>query len=131
MIGRPISRKRRNAYITGADFSDLQKLLNKKLYETDLTIYGKKYFTKDPFPDDNLFARSDNYWFAMKGIPSHTIMASAPDDDYYHSPADEPSTLDFTFMGNLVKAIAISTTILVESTATPTRINPGRAESRF
>ncbi len=131
MIGRPISRKKRTAFITGANFSNLQEVLNKKLYETDPALYGKKFFSRDPFPDANLFARSDNYWFAMKGIPSHTIMASSPDDYYYHTPADETQTLDFTLMESLVRAIAISSSVLAEGNATPSRINPARAETRF
>lgn len=123
MIGRPISKKGRKAFITGSNLSNLQKLFNKKLYESDKELYGKKFFTPDPFPDANLFQRSDNYWFAMKGIPSHTIMACGPDDIYYHSPADETATLNFTLMESLVRAIAISTSILVEGTATPSRLN--------
>jgi Zn-dependent M28 family amino/carboxypeptidase len=131
MIGRSISGKRRNAYITGSHLSDLQKLMNKKLRETNLGLYGKKFFSKDPFPDANLFARSDNYWFSLKGIPAHTIMASSPDDEYYHSPGDDPSTLDFSLMTTLVKAIAISCTPLIEGIEAPRRINPGNIDSRF
>ena len=131
MIGRPISKKRSKAFITGSHLSNIQKLLNKKLYETDPEFYGKKFFLPDPFADASLFVRSDNYWFAMKGIPSHTIMATSPEDEYYHSPADELSTLDFTLMQNLVKAIAISTTILIEGSARPSRIRPHRIEARF
>ena len=131
MIGRPISKKRRKAFITGSHLSDIQKLLNKKLHQTDPEFYGKKFFLPDPFADANLFTRSDNYWFAMKGIPSHTIMATSPDDDYYHSPADEVSTLDFTLMEKLVKAIAISTTILVDGYTTPSRIKQHRIEAGF
>ncbi len=129
MIGRPISKKRRQAFITGSHLSDLQKLLNKKLFEADKEFYGRKFFTTDPFPDENLFVRSDNYWFAMKGIPSHTIMGCGPNDDYYHSPADETTTLDFTLMERLVRAIAISTSIFVEGTATPSRLNTHRINS--
>jgi hypothetical protein len=129
MIGRPISKKRRTAFITGSHLTDIQKLLNKKLYESDRELYGKKFFTPDPFPDANLFERSDNYWFAMKGIPAHTIMGCGPDDDYYHSPADETQTLDFTLMERRVKAIAISTSILVEGAATPSRLNKDRINS--
>ena len=124
MIGRPISKKSRKPFITGSHLSDFQAFLNKKLYETDQALYGKKFFTSDPFTDANLFTRSDNYWFAKKGIPAHTIMTCGPDDKYYHSPGDETSTLDFTLMGTVVKAIAISSRIFVEGTATPSRLKP-------
>lgn len=131
MIGRPITKKKRKAFITGSHLSDFQKLLNKKLYETDPEFYGKKFFLPDPFVDANLFTRSDNYWFAMKGIPSHTIMTTSPEDEYYHSTADELSTLDFALMEKMVKAIAISTAILVNGSARPSRIKPHRIEARF
>lgn len=124
MIGRPISKKKRKPFITGSNLSDLQKLLNKKLYETDGQLYGKKFFSPDPFPEAKLFTRSDNYWFAVKGIPAHTVMGCGADDEYYHSPGDETSTLDFILMETVVRAIAISTSILVDGTATPSRLKP-------
>ena len=124
MIGRAISKKRNKAYITGSSLSDLQKLLNRQLFESSPELYGKKFFVNDTYGDENLFARSDNFWFALKGIPSHTIMASSPFDDYYHSPGDEVETLDFELMSSLVKAIARSCTGLIEGSETPKRINP-------
>lgn len=126
MIGRPRAKKKKNAYITGSSLSDLKKLLNKKLFETDPALYGKKFFVNDRYSTENLFQRSDNYWFAARGIPSHTIMASSPTDKYYHSPSDEVSTLDFQLMSRLVKAIAIGSTALIEGSEAPKRIDPRR-----
>ena len=128
MIGRSISKKKRKPFITGSNLSDFQKLLNKKLYETNSELYGKKFFIPDPFPEAKLFTRSDNYWFALKGIPAHTIMGCGADDKYYHSPSDETSTLDFNLMETVVKAIAISSSILVDGTATPSRLKPERID---
>lgn len=128
MIGRARSRKKNNAYVTGSHLSNLQKLLNKKLFETDPALYGKKFFVPDSYATENLFARSDNYWFANSGIPAHTIMASSPHDAYYHSPGDEVSTINFELMSSLVKAVAISCADLVEGIETPTRINPRHIE---
>jgi Zn-dependent M28 family amino/carboxypeptidase len=128
MIGRAASKRKKNAYITGSHLSDLQKLLNKRLFESAPQLYGKKFFTTDKYPDQNLFGRSDNYWFAHRGIPSHTIMATSPNDAYYHSNGDEVSTLDFDLMTSLVKAIAISCTGIIAGIDTPKRINPSRLQ---
>ena len=124
MLGRTISRKKKNPYVTGSQYSDLKTLLNSALYQHNDTLYTNNFFRDDPFPSEHLFSRSDNYWFASKGIPAHTIMSTAPDDRYYHSTSDESSTLDFTLMKNLVQAIAISTGNLIAGKDTPSRINP-------
>lgn len=118
MIGRPISSKKKYPYITGHLQSNLRDILNKKLFEI-APQYGEKYFKIDAFPDDNLFSRSDNYPFAKTGIVAHTIMTSSPADNYYHSLNDEWETLDYPFMANVVKAIALACTGLTEGTDTP------------
>jgi Zn-dependent M28 family amino/carboxypeptidase len=63
--------------------------------------------------------RSDNYSFAKKGIPAHTIMTSSPYDTYYHSLNDEWETLDYPFMAEVVRAIALASTCLADGTETP------------
>ena len=118
MIGRPLSQNRKYPYITGSEKSDLRKLLNKKLYEL-APDYGKKYFQIDAFPNENLFNRSDNYPFAARGVAAHTIMTSSPNDMYYHSLNDEWETLDYPFMAEIVKAIALGSTGLAEGSDTP------------
>lgn len=126
MIGRPRSKKKRNAFITGPNLSDLKVLMNDNLFASRPEVYGKKFFVNDTYPDDNLFSRSDNYSFALKGIPAHTVMSTPPNDKFYHSQSDEPSTLDFELMSHLVKAIAVASQGLVDGTDTPRRISPNR-----
>jgi Zn-dependent M28 family amino/carboxypeptidase len=128
MIGRGLTKKNKSAFVTGSYLSDFQKLLNKRLFNLSPELYGKKYFRSDPYPEDRLFYRSDNYWFARKGIPSHTIMASSPKDIHYHALSDEVSTLDFDFMAQVVKAIGLSCTGLIDGTETPNRINVSNLE---
>ncbi len=123
MIGRGPLNKKDNPYITGSEFSDLSALLNNRLKDLPIDPGGKKIiFKKDPYPKENLFARSDNYPFALKGIPAHTLMLTAPTDRYYHSVNDEISTLNFQNMSLIIKTIALSTAGLVSGTDTPTRI---------
>ena len=122
MIGRGIQNND-HPYITGSERSNLQTILNKKLFEL-APEYGKKFFNPDHFITEHLFKRSDNYWFAVNGIPAHTIMTSSPFDLYYHSLNDEANTLDYELMAKVVKAIALGCTGLVNGSDTPTRINP-------
>lgn len=117
MIGRPISRDRKYPYVTGDHQSNLRAVFNKKLYEI-APQYGEKYFRGDYFIQEDLFSRSDNYPFAQKGIVAHTIMTTSPNDEYYHSLNDEWETLDYSFMAEVVKAIALATTGLVDGSDT-------------
>ncbi|WP_205509475.1 M20/M25/M40 family metallo-hydrolase [Longitalea arenae] len=109
MIGRPISEDNKYPYITGEEQSNLQALLNKRLYEL-APEYGERYFRPDRFRQESLYARSDNYPFAKRGIIAHTIITSSPVDKYYHSLNDEWETLDYPFLAEVVKAIALATT---------------------
>ena len=121
MIGRK-NGKDKWPYMTGSTLSDLYSILNQQLYYIEPKKYRRNFISKDRFANENLFERSDNYPFAKLGIPAHTIMTTAPTDLYYHSRSDEASTLDYEFMSNIIKAIAISCQGLIEGTITPTRI---------
>lgn len=124
MLGRPISSKNKNPFITGATLSELQSILNKKLFEASPEEYGKNFFRKDPFPGESLFSRSDNFPFAQQGVPAHTIIATHPRDRFYHSLNDEPATLDYAFLAKIVRAVALGSAGLVDGSQTPVRIDP-------
>ena len=126
MLGVPISRKKRNPYLTGSAYSNLQTILNNTLYEYSVEEFGKKYFRNDPFGSENLFSRSDNYPFAQKGVPAHTVIATHPRNRFYHSLNDEPATLDYALLAKNIKAIAIGSGTLAAGSQTPTRINTFR-----
>lgn len=123
MIGVPISKRRRNPFITGATLSDLQLIMNEQLYSINPKLYGKQYFKADPFLSDHLFKRSDNYWFALRGIAAHTILATHPHNRYYHSLNDEVSTIDFPLLTSITKAIALSITGIINGTQTPSKLD--------
>lgn len=124
MLGVPISRKNNFPFMTGSELSDLREIINKTLYESDPGTYGKTFFRRDRFPGERLFIRSDNFWFAKKGIPAHTIIATHPRDQYYHSLNDEPATLDYELLARIIRALAIGTGRIIDGSKTPDRINP-------
>lgn len=118
MIGRPRNGKNQHPFITGFNQSNLAKILNKQLHNR-ASQYGKKYFEPDPFYEDDLYRRSDNFPFALKGMVAHTIMASSPNDQYYHSLNDEWEKLDYDYLAKVVKAIALATTGLANGSDNP------------
>ncbi|HYF32847.1 MAG TPA: M20/M25/M40 family metallo-hydrolase [Chitinophagaceae bacterium] len=126
MLGRTTPRSKNRPYITGHQYSDLITIFNGALAHTDLKKYGTDYFRKDPYQEEQLFARSDNYPFARLGIPAHTVMSGSPLDHEYHSVNDEYESLNIKAMTEFVRAIALAATPLVNGTATPKRINPKR-----
>jgi Zn-dependent M28 family amino/carboxypeptidase len=119
MIGRTDQNKAK-PFITGAEYSDLKNILNSN-YEAYADKPEKEFFKKDPY-QQSLFTRSDNYSFASKGVPAHSIMQTSPYDKYYHNLNDETETLDFILMKRIIYGIAIGTRGLVNGTDTPTRI---------
>jgi Zn-dependent M28 family amino/carboxypeptidase len=57
----------------------------------------------DPAPEQNLFDRSDNVSFAVKGIPALTFSPGFTAFDqaimqYYHQAGDNPDTIDFNYL---------------------------------
>jgi Zn-dependent M28 family amino/carboxypeptidase len=119
MIGR---KQFSNVFLTGSNYSNLYELLNRRLYKTDPQTYKKQFIRKEK-AYENLFQRSDNFPFASKGIPAHTLMTTSDADIYYHSVNDEFNTLDYSFMSKVVKAIGIACEGLVTGEDTPTRID--------
>ena len=123
MLGRTHSRSKNRPYMTGYALSDLFSIMNNELAAVDENKYGKEYFREDPYPVEDLFARSDNFPFAKLGIPAHTIMAGSPGDGTYHSFADEYETLNINAMSEFVRAIALAARPLLNGSATPQRID--------
>ena len=103
------------AYITGFEYSDFGKILQKNLE-------GSPY----NFHPDSLgrFHLSDNYTLALKGIPAHTISTDrGPQEPFYHTPDDEWDKLDHKNMNEVIKAIAASAKTIIAGKDTPTRID--------
>ncbi len=119
MIGKPAKFGPNTAFITGYDKSDFGRLLQANLQGTQFR------FEPDPYPEQNLFYRSDNATLARLGVPAHTISTDQiPTDKLYHSVDDEVSSLDLTNMTAVIQAIAQSARGIVAGQQTPTRVAP-------
>lgn len=117
MIGKESKFGKNAAFITGYERSDFGKILQKNLNGTEFT------FHPDPYPQQNLFYRSDNATLAALGVPAHTISTDQIDTDkLYHSVKDEYSSMDIDNILSTIKAIAKSAITIIKGTDTPTRI---------
>ncbi|HWB92583.1 MAG TPA: M28 family peptidase, partial [Puia sp.] len=118
MIGTESKWGRNSAYITGYERSDMGKILQKNLAGSSFNFYP------DPYPAQQLFYRSDNASLARQGVPAHTISTSKMDSEkYYHTQGDEIGTLDMNNMARIIKAIALSSTSIVNGKDTPSRVD--------
>jgi hypothetical protein len=118
MIGTESKWGKNSAYITGYEKTDMGKILQGNLKGTSFTFYP------DPYPEQDLFYRSDNATLARLGVPAHTISTSKMDSEkYYHTVDDEIETLDMQNMAAIIKAIAESAKTIIAAKQTPTRVN--------
>jgi Zn-dependent M28 family amino/carboxypeptidase len=118
MIGTESKWGTNSAYITGFDRSDMGQILQKNLAGSGFSFYP------DPYPDQQLFYRSDNATLARQGVPAHTLSTSKMDSEkYYHTQGDEIGTLDMNNMARIIKAIAVSSTTIVAGQDTPSRVD--------
>lgn len=119
MIGKHSKWGTNAAFITGFERSDFGKILQKNVQGTNFK------FEPDPYPDQQLFYRSDNARLAMKGVPAHSISTDEIDkDQLYHTVNDEVESLDIKNMTDVIKGIALGSKSIVSGQDTPTRIPP-------
>jgi Zn-dependent M28 family amino/carboxypeptidase len=117
MIGTESKWGKASAYITGFEKTDMGAILQRNLTGTGFR------FHPDPYPDQQLFYRSDNATLARLGVPAHTISTSKMDSEkYYHTVDDEIGTLDLENMTAIIEAIARSSTSIVAGKDTPSRV---------
>jgi len=124
MIGKAAKFGKGTVWMTGIERSDLGEQLNQALNKHDLTIYA------DPYPEQNLFYRSDNATLARLGVPAHSFSSTQLDkDQHYHQVSDDITSLDLNSMHQVIKTLAIATMPLVTGEITPSRIDPSLVES--
>lgn len=118
MIGTESRWGTNSAYITGYEKTDMGKILERNLQASKFTFYP------DPYPDQELFYRSDNATLARQGVPAHTISTSKMDaEKYYHTQGDAFETLDMMNMTEIIKAIAISSASIASGKDAPSRVD--------
>ena len=110
--------------MTGSDRSNLLDLLNQSLsYELKIQA--------DPYPNFNLFYRSDNASLARLGVPAHSFSSTEIDKaTYYHQPSDELSVINFDSLLQSSLLLAKATESLANGTITPSRVEPIAARSK-
>ena len=117
MIGTDSKWGKNSAYITGFERSDFGTILQKNLVGSGFNFY------QDPYPQEQLFYRSDNARLAALGVPAHTISTSKMDvEPNYHKLSDEINTLDMDNMTEIIKSIAISSQTIISGKDTPSRV---------
>jgi Zn-dependent M28 family amino/carboxypeptidase len=117
MIGKASKFGTNSAFITGFERSDFGTILQKNLEGTAFK------FHPDPYPEQQLFYRSDNATLARLGVPAHSISTDQIDTDkLYHSVKDEFSSLDVSNIAATIKAIALSSRGIVAGKDTPSRV---------
>ncbi|MCR5889583.1 M20/M25/M40 family metallo-hydrolase [Hymenobacter sp. J193] len=124
MIGKLAKFGPNTAFITGFDKSDFGTILQRNLQGSGFR------FEPDPYPEQNLFYRSDNATLARLGVPAHSISTDQiPTDKLYHSVDDEVETLNLVNMTGVISAIAQSAKSIISGQDTPTRlvVEPGQA----
>lgn len=123
MIGKLSKWGANAAFITGFERSDFGTILQGNLKGSAVSFYP------DPYPDQNLFYRSDNATLARLGVPAHTISTDQIDiDKLYHTVNDEFESMDIDNMTEIIRAIAKSASSIVLGDAKPTRIDKSKLE---
>lgn len=121
MIGKPSKWGQNAAFITGFERSTFGEILQENLKGTEFQIHP------DPYPEQNLFYRSDNATLARLGVPAHSISTDQiPTDPYYHTVDDEVSTLDMANITAAIRGIALSSKTIVEGEDTPSRVDKSK-----
>jgi hypothetical protein len=109
MIGRPDPKLRRDQlWLTGWERTDLGP---------ELAAHGARLVV-DPRPDQNFFARSDNYALAKDGIVAQTISSFGLHKDY-HQPTDTLARIDWQHLDRAIASMVGPVTWLANSDFTP------------
>jgi hypothetical protein len=118
MVGKPAVSGPNSAWITGYERSTFGEILSKSAENSNYEFYP------DPYPNQNLFHRSDNAVLARLGVPAHSISTTPIDVDRdYHEVTDEFDTIDISHLNNTIRAIAKAAEIIISGRATPTRVD--------
>src|SRR5690606_1900605 len=117
MIGKDARFGPNSLYVTGYDQSNLAKIMQQNVENTDFA------FHPDPYPTQNLFYRSDNASLAAVGVPAHTFSTVQIErDQNYHTVKDEVETLNIQNIVSSIEGIALGIESIVKGKDTPRRV---------
>lgn len=108
---------------TIATLIDLNRTTVDELLKKACQAYGL-VLKGDPAPEQNLFERSDNFSFAIKGIPAVNISPGVKAFDqelfkYYHQPADEVGSLDMEYLEKFYKSFVYAAYLIANAAERP------------
>ena len=112
MIGRAEKLQHKRCSVISEDDRIIKKM-NKRL-NAEIPGDDEIFFTPDPYRDQNLFSRSDQYSFVKNTKTCLLLMATSPDDPYYHSIKDEFKTIDFNYLFKATRNIAVACRLFTE-----------------
>jgi hypothetical protein len=125
MIGKPSKFGPGKVWMTGMERSNLGALLNASLKGKGTEVH------QDPYPEQNLFYRSDNATLARLGVPAHSFSSTQLDKDkHYHKVSDDLASLDLNSMHQVIESLSIATQGLVDGVITPTRVDVNKVKGR-
>jgi hypothetical protein len=88
----------------------------------------------DPAPEQNLYERSDNVNFAVKGVPAIDLAPGVKAFDkelfkYYHQPIDEVSSLDINYIEKFHRSFVYGAYLVANAKERPTWVKGDKFES--
>lgn len=117
MIGKDSKFGPNSVFITGFERSNLGSLMQARVEGTGFT------FHPDPYPEQQLFFRSDNATLARLGVPAHSFSTvQIPTDTLYHTVKDEFESLDMENIVSTIRAVLLGAQGLVNGEDTPSRV---------
>ncbi|WP_234735713.1 M28 family peptidase [Tellurirhabdus bombi] len=127
----PLAKTVFNLNTDGAGYTDtsiisvlgLERTGAKAEIEAAAKAFGLGVFA-EPAPEQNLFDRSDNVNFAVKGIPSPNLSPGFKQFDealgkYYHQAADNPDSVDFAYLLKYSQAYAYAARLIANRSTRP------------
>ncbi|MBL9079940.1 MAG: M28 family peptidase [Planctomycetes bacterium] len=119
MVGRPEPGNEGKAWLTGPGYSDFADIVRAPMQQAGVELIGFEHA-------DMLFAQSDNWSFAQKGIVAHSLSAGSLHRDY-HQPGDEVGKLDLAHMTRILRALVPAVRALADRDTAPAWTDAGRA----
>jgi Iap family predicted aminopeptidase len=108
---------------TMANLIDLNRISADEHFKKSSTAFGLE-LKGDPAPVQNLYERSDNVNFAVKGVPAVTFSPGVKEFDqelmkYYHQPPDEVNSLNMRYIEKFHRAFVYAAYLVVNAKERP------------